>query len=215
MPPVPEPIRARLATRGVRDRARILQRWHGTPFAAVEAHVPREGTIVDAGCGFGLFAAVLAIGAPTRRVVGLDLDGRKVARARELFGTFGAFVEGDLADAPLPPCRAVVLYDVLHHLRDPVVERVLAAAYDRVEPGGTLVVKENDVGPLWKRGISELVETVAVGAGLTRSDPWRFRSRDQWVRAITAAGFRVTLATPLASPGYGRLLPHSLFVASR
>jgi SAM-dependent methyltransferase len=215
MPPLPKEIRARLTSRGPRDHVRMLQRWHGTPFAAVEAHVPRAGTIVDAGCGFGMFAAVLAIGAPERRVVGLDLDGRKIARARELFGPFGTFVEGDLADAPLPACRAVVLYDVLHHLRDPVVERVLAAAYARLEPGGTLVVKENDVAPLWKRGISELVETVAVGSGLTRSDPWRFRSRDAWVRAIEAAGFRVTLATALASPGYGRLLPHSLFVASR
>lgn len=215
MASVPPEIRARYASRSLRDRARLLQRWYGTPFQAVEAHVPRAGVIVDAGCGFGLFTAILAVAAPARRVVGLDVDAAKIARARALFGPFGTFVEGDLAAAPLPPCRAVVLYDVLHHLRDAVVERVLAAAYDRVEPGGVLVVKENDVVPRWKRGVSELVETVAVGGGITRSDPWRFRSRDAWVVAIEAAGFRVTLAEAIPSPGYGRLLPHSLFVASR
>jgi hypothetical protein len=60
---------------------------------------------------------------------------------RDVYGAVPGlrFTEGDLATAALPPCAAVVFYDVLHHLRDAVVERVLAAAYDRLAPGGVVV----------------------------------------------------------------------------
>ena len=215
MVPVPAEIAALYRRRSLRDRARLLQRWYGTPFPAVAPHVPRAGLVVDAGCGFGLFSAALALDG--RTVLGIDLDGDKVRRARDVYGAVPGlrFAEGDLATAALPACAAVVFYDVLHHLRDAVVERVLAAAYDRLAPGGVVVVKENDVRPLWKRGFSELVETVAVGGGITRSDPWRFRNLAEWTFALRAAGFRVTAARPLASHGYGALLPHSLLVGER
>ena len=70
-------------------------------------------------------------------------------------------------------------------------------------------------GPAPKRVVSELVETVAVFGGVTRSDPWRFRSVPEWRMALEAAGFRVREARPIGAYGYGRLLPHSLFVGER
>lgn len=214
MPPVPAEIRALYRGRSLGDRLRMRQRWWGTPFATVEPFVPRSGTIVDVGCGFGMFSAWLALSSPARTVVGVDLDERKIQLARELYPQV-RFEVGDLASVPLPPCDAVVIYDVLHHLRDTVVDRVLAEAYARLAPGGTLVVKENDVGPLPKRVISEVVETVAVFGGVTRSDPWRFRSVPEWRQALEAAGFRVREARAFPAYGYGRLLPHSLLVAER
>ncbi len=213
----PAPLQALYRSRRLVDRARMLQRWYGTPFAAVEAVVPREGVVVDAGCGFGLFAALLALGAPQRTVRGYDIDARKIRQAHVLFDAIPnvSFAEADLADAVLPAANVVVFYDVLHHLRDAAVERTLADAYDRLTPGGMLVVKENDTEPRLKRALSEGVEHLAVGAGITRSDPWRFRSQAEWVRTLERAGFRVARASSLASPGYGGLLPHSLFVAHR
>jgi SAM-dependent methyltransferase len=191
---------------------RLRQRWYGTPFDAVLARVPAGARVVDVGCGFGLLAAALAV--EGRRVTGIDLDAGKIARGRALFGAIPGLdlEEGDLATAALPACDAVVICDVLHHLRDPVVERVLAAAFDRLRPGGVLVVKENDVGPAPKRVLAELVELVAVGGGITHSDPWRFRSVDEWGAAMRAAGFTVLEARPIGCHGYGRLLPHSLIV---
>ena len=71
---------------GLRARLRIDQRWYGSPFLAVEPFVPARGRIVDAGCGFGMFAAILALRSGEREVYGLDIDADKIARARSWFG---------------------------------------------------------------------------------------------------------------------------------
>ena len=215
MPPIPPPIATLYRDRPLRDRMRLHQRWYGTPFDAVIARVPPGARVVDAGCGFGLLAAALAVAG--RQVTGIDLDARKIARGQAIFGGIPGLrlMEGDLARAALPACDAVVICDVLHHLRDCLVDRVLAAAAARLRPGGVVVVKENDVGPPPKRALAELVEFVAVGGGITRSDPWRFRSVEEWGAALRAAGFTVREARALACHGYGRLLPHSVIVGVR
>lgn len=205
-------VRRRAAREGWRARARMWQRWTGTPFAAVGAAVPREGRVVDLGCGFGLFAALLALDAPARRVAGLDVDEGKVRRARDLFGDLAAFTATDLDRAPLPEADTFVVYDVLHHLADP--DALLRRAAAALPPGGRLVVKENDVEPLGKRVVSELVEVVATGSGLTRSAPVRFRSRPAWTAALEAAGLRVERAEHLRARE-GFFVPHALFVAVR
>ncbi|QVQ52923.1 methyltransferase [Spiractinospora alimapuensis] len=44
---------------------------------------PAEGTLLDLGCGYGPIALTMAARAPGARVLGVDVNGRAVARARE------------------------------------------------------------------------------------------------------------------------------------
>ncbi len=207
-------LRDATRTRGTRDALRLRQRWFGSPFSAVEPLLPREGTILDLGCGFGVFAATLALGATGRRVIGLDVDAPKIARAQAWYGHLPnlRFVVGDLDHDDLPEADAVVIYDVLHHLQD--ADALLARAARALRPGGMLVVKENDVTPPWKHAVSTLVEHVAVGSGLTRSAPVRFRSREAWAEALSGAGLVVERAEHLPARE-GFFVPHSVFVGRR
>lgn len=174
--------------------------------------VPSRGTIVDAGCGFGLFSALLALRQPEREVLGLDLDGEKIRRARFLFGELPnlRFEVASLEKAELPPCDGVVIYDVLHHLSRPKVDALLRSI--RRQLRGTLVIKENDVEPAWKYGVSQAVEWVALQGGITLSDPVEFRSRPEWKKVLEEAGFTVLQAEHLRAAA-GFFVPHSLFVA--
>lgn len=207
-------IRSATRTRGLRDDLRLRQRWFGSPFAAVEPFVPRAGDVLDLGCGFGVLGAWLALTSPSRQVTGLDVDAGKIARGRAWYGHLPNLRLAcvDLEGTTLPAADAIVIYDVLHHLPD--ADATLAAAATALRPGGVLVVKENDVTPAWKHAVSLGVERVAVGSGLTRSAPVRFRSRDAWVRAIESVGLHVTHATHLTARE-GCFVPHSLFVAVR
>jgi 2-polyprenyl-6-hydroxyphenyl methylase/3-demethylubiquinone-9 3-methyltransferase len=168
--------------------------------------------IVDAGCGFGLMSALMAIREPGREVIGLDLDPSRIRRARQLFGEIPnlKFEACSLEDAQIPSCEGVLVYDVLHHLSRPRVSAFLKEVRRKLR--GKLVIKENDVEPAWKYGVSVAIEWVALEGGITMSDPVEFRSRLEWVKTLEAEGFGVQRAEHLRARA-GFFVPHSLFVA--
>lgn len=205
-------VRRRAARDGLRGRLRVWQRWTGTPYSMAGEVLPRSGVILDLGCGFGMLAALLAVHAPGRELVGLDVDEAKVGRARRLFGDLARFECVDFSNPLEGELRAdaVVIWDVLHHLAEPAA--LLRWARSQLRPGGLLLVKENDVEPLTKRLIAEAVEVVAVGLDVTASAPVRFRSRAEWSRMLEDAGFRVERSEHLRARE-GFFVPHSVFVA--
>lgn len=206
-------IRQRARSQGWRTRLRVIQRWNGTPFLAACSVLPREGVVVDVGCGFGLLSGLLALDQPGRQVIGLDVDEAKLATARALVGDRVDFRSVDLDQgAPLPEADAVVIWDVLHHLERP--EELVRRAAAALRPGGVLVIKENDTEPRLKFAVASAVEVVAVGLSVTASAPVRFRTRAQWVRLLEDVGLRVTRAQHLPARE-GWFVPHSLFVAER
>lgn len=212
MDPLYAELDRRAARDGLRGRVRVAQRWTGSPMRAVAAELPERGEILDLGCGFGLFDAVLALAAPGRRVTGRDVDEGKVARARRLFGDLAAFEVKGVGEEEDAAWDAVVFYDVLHHLDD--ADAALRSAARALRPGGRLVVKENDVRPLWKHGISLAVEWVATRSELTRSAPVRFRTPEAWGKAVQAAGLRLLRCGHLPARE-GFFVPHALIVAER
>lgn len=216
MEPTYERLMATVPDRTLRSRLRLWQRWHGSPMRQVSAHVPREGDIVDLGCGFGLFAAWMALEAPGRQVWGVDVDATKIERARRWFGRSPNlhFVHGDLGGVELPRCHAVVIYDVLHHLRSELWADLLDRSWAALRPGGLLIVKENDTRPLWKHLANLAVEEFAMRTGRTKGDPVSIQPLEVWGKRIADAGFRVRLSTTL-EPAEGFFVPHGLIIAER
>ncbi|MEY3019843.1 MAG: hypothetical protein RLZZ272_827 [Actinomycetota bacterium] len=107
--------------------------------------------LVDAGCGegygLGLLAEGLGIGAvpgtdAPRTIVGLELDPRVAAHARQRYGVDPAVtvIEAELGAIPLPGASVdlVTLLQVIEHLHD--VARTLDELVRLVRPDGTLVV---------------------------------------------------------------------------
>ena len=66
------------------DHLHLLIRWHVCPMCQISGHLPSEGLIIDLGCGHGLFTQLAARQMPERTVIGIDLDARKIAVARQL-----------------------------------------------------------------------------------------------------------------------------------
>lgn len=196
---------------GPRAQLRVLQRWTGSPFTLLEPLVPARGTIVDAGCGFGLFSALLALSRPERTVIGIDLDAGKLERAHRLFGDIPnlRFQKSSLEEAAFPPCEGLVFYDVLHHLSTDKMRAALRRG--RVALRGRLVIKENDITPAWKHRVSCLIEEMAIRGGITQSDPVEFRDPLAWKKELEAAGFVVERAEHLRAKA-GFFVPHAVIV---
>jgi len=180
------PIGARLFVRG---RAFL------SDLAVVERYVPNKGFIVDLGCGHGLFACVLRESSPSRRVLGIDLDPRKIEIARGAIRDtqWLRFEVGDIvADAP-PKCDAVTIVDVLYLLPFEQQEEVLRNAASALGEGGPLVVKSQERRLDPRFALTYAQELVSVSLGFTRGGRERFffPDRQQALAMLERAGFVV------------------------
>jgi len=180
------PMGARLFVRG---RAFL------SDLAVVERYVPNQGFIVDLGCGHGLFACVMRESAPERRVLGIDLDQRKIEVARGAIQDtqWLRFEVGDIVKQPPPKCDAVTIVDVLYLLSFEDQEQVLKNAASALGEGGPLVVKSQEKRLDPRYALTYAQEMITVSLGFTRGGRERFYfpTRDEALAMFGRAGFKV------------------------
>lgn len=111
-----------------------------------------EATILDCGCGDGLYTGALAR-ASRARIVALDRDPENLARTRERLpaGAGVTLVHGDAQSIPFPDASfdAVIFTEVLEHVPDD--RRALREVRRVLAPGGALIltVPNHDYPFLW------------------------------------------------------------------
>ena len=172
---------------------------HGRAFlsnlAVVERYVPKRGFIVDLGCGHGLFAFLLREASPTRRVLGVDLDSRKIKVARgAIRGTpWLRFETCDMVSTPPPKCDAVTIVDALYLLPFDRQEQVLKHVASALGEAMLLIVKGQERRTDPRYALTYAQEIIAVSVGFTRGghDRLYFPSREQALAMFERAGFIV------------------------
>lgn len=110
------------------------------PLKLIDQSLPKQGKIVDLGCGEGVIAKYLAKN-KKRRIVGIDLDKKRLqnSKLKNL-----EFKTCDIRHYNLRNIDGIVLSDVLHHLNFKDQEKVLVNIAKGLKKGGSLVIKEID-----------------------------------------------------------------------
>ena len=150
----PEELSAYIIKGGEEGRARlsVLARVLApTTEGLLDRFEPLGGlTVIDAGCGGGDVSFELAerVGA-SGRVIGFDLDETKLASARDEADRREVgnveFHKGSVMQKwPAGDAALVYVRFVMTHL--PVPEALLFRAMEALQPGGTIVVEEIDLG---------------------------------------------------------------------
>ena len=184
------------------------------PLIALETHVPREGTIIDLGCGNGLFPNILSLFSPERQIIGLDLDRKKiqVANGTKIQGAQITYQIGDVVESEYPRGDVFTLVDVLYLIPYDKQELILQKCYRSLTPGGTLIIKEMDTHPRWKYVWNLLQETLAVKLiGFTLGERFFFRSQEEYLKILKGIGFSVK-PVPMHS---GYWYPHIVYICTK
>ncbi len=184
------------------------------PLIALETHFPPRGKIVDLGCGNGLFAHILNLGAPRREILGFDLDADKIRTAGQTIveGMQAHFHPGNITEMSIPAADVISLVDVLYLIPYDLQESLLNRCHAALKPGGRLIIKEMDSRPRWKAAWNRIQETLAVKIfGFTLGGRFYFRSREGYHALLSRSGLQVR-SHPLHR---GYWYPHIVHIATK
>ena len=117
--------------------------------------VPIGSTVLDIGCGGGLFLGLLAASGQIRNGFGIDTSDSAIQQAKAMAAEFSgdaslSFDKLD-ADAPFPGGNfdVISLNDVMHHIPRRDQRTFFARVADKIQPGGKLVYKDVANRPFW------------------------------------------------------------------
>ncbi|MEI7835348.1 MAG: methyltransferase domain-containing protein [Planctomycetota bacterium] len=140
---------------------RMLYRWRDAicPFGVLMDAIPPGSSVLDVGCGGGLFLLLLAASGRLASGAGIDVCPAAIAVARQaalrletVSNVSPKTCEFTLAaawnDWPRGPFDVVSMIDVMHHVSPPLQRPFLAEAAKRLTPGGILLYKDMCRRPL-------------------------------------------------------------------
>ncbi len=157
-------------------------RWCVSPYGEVVENIPSDGLIVDMGCGFGLLANSIRERHPKSRVIGVDIDERRISHARSSAQADSQlqFLVCDWFSLNLHAVKAFVFMDVLHHLSLQMQQDVLQFCVRCLATGGSIIIKDVDVSPRWKYACNWIFDHATSVSGVTRGAELNYHSSKQW-----------------------------------
>jgi len=167
---------------GVYVRLRFLL----APMIRTAQLVPPQGDIVDLGCGHGVFAHIVHVGQPNRRITGVDLDADRIRVAQKASqGTQLEFRCGNVDEFDVPAGSTVTITDVLHHMPFEEQELLLGRIAEKLVPGDSMLIKDLQKRPAWKYWLHYVQDTLSYRSHLY------FRSAQEMTALIEGFGFSV------------------------
>lgn len=171
-----------------RIRFRVI---HGRFLDDIIQYLPESGTVIDLGCGFGLFTLAFALARPRCNFIGLDMDKKRIAVAKSIAESLQltniSFLARDVCevgDELGTNIDALLMLDIIHHIPVAPGDRVLANALALVKPGGYFIVKDVGTHPHWQAYFTYLLDM------LTSDGIVYYRSIDNWRETLTRIGIK-------------------------
>jgi uncharacterized protein len=161
-------------------------------FLSLDKVVPRQGFVLDLGCGYGLATHWLACCTDGRNFLGVDYDENKIRIAKRTApeNPRVKFEFQDILDWEFPACDAILLLDVLHYWTPDKQQTILDKARRALRPGGKLILREGAKAEGEAHQRIYRWEKFATKFGLNRTcEGLHFQALNELVDALKHAGF--------------------------
>ena len=151
-----------------------------------------SGAVLDLGCGYGIALGFSAFLHPDRRLIGCDLDARRISAARKAFTSMNAeFSICDVRHFEFPQVSLIFIFDVLQYLEGPEQLALLQRCASGLAPGGKLIFRIPDRGSKATSRLSMTFDKLIFFLGKNRSGPVVL-SADEYSGALSGTGLQIS-----------------------
>lgn len=171
-------------------------RFFDAPYEEVEKTIPKKGLIVDLGCGEGLFTNYLAICSPQRKLIGLDIDKRRIKQADKGLKNV-KFISTDVTNTKIPLADIIIMFHLLHHLESfKKQESLIKNATGKLKKKGRLVIVEVKPEISFKYLTVSFVDYFLVPWLFEKRfySPIFFRKAENWKKLIESQGYKCKMS---------------------
>ncbi len=122
--------------------------------------LPREGKILDIGCGYGFMSYMLNFVQPGRDITGIDYDDEKIATAQHCFNKKEnlRFIHSDALQFAYEKYDAIILADMLHYLDKDAQKSILQKCISQLNEGGMIIIRDGNMEQQSKHQVTRLTE---------------------------------------------------------
>lgn len=160
-------------------------------------------SLLEIGAGHGVFSRMAA--ARNIRAVAVEPDIRKIGRVDgvQCVAAFDHAVRGRF--------DVVAIIDVLYAIPLAAWDEILTRAYERLNPGGVLLVKEMDPAARLKNRWNAIQEAISMKVlGITMAETFNYESREAFAARLKRIGF-AEISSERIDFGYPH--PHIVYAA--
>lgn len=129
-------------------------------YQSFNAIVPRQGKILDIGCGYGFMSYMLAFTSEERMITGIDYDENKIETANHCFSKTENinFAYCNAMDFDFEKYDAIVLADMLHYLQPTEQKLLIEKCISNLNDGGSVIIRDGDMDKTRQHKKTKLTE---------------------------------------------------------
>lgn len=174
------------------SRLFLVLRLQMLPLMEMDEALPKEGKIVDVGCGRGHVCAFLSMISKKRKIIGVDSNSRLINEAKKIKSNNEklSFEKKNIFNYNLGEIDGAIMSDFLHHLSYNEQEVIIKNIYKNLKKNGTLVIKEIDADEKIRSKLSFLWDKF-----LYPDDKVCYRNKKNWMDLVKKVGFETASQT--------------------
>ncbi len=173
----------------------------------LEKYIPSSGTVLDYGCGYGIFSNYIKMKKPNLNVIGFDISKTRINEARKSAVATGVEFTDDLKSFNFEDLKLVLLIDVLLFL--PLEQKInlLENFYRALLPDGIVFIKDTHKSDSFRFKYTNFEEKLKLklkiyGSNVTPT--LNYITPDEFVEILSNVGFKIVdliLENHLLYPG--------------
>ena len=178
------------------------------PIDKIENIIPKNGKILDVGCGYGFSSIYFALTSTKRIVKGIEISPQRINIASTASKHINnlSFEVDDLANQQQSLYNSIVLIDLLHHLNTFEKTKLLSDCHNLLSKNGVLIIKDINTKPLFKYIWNYIHDLV-----MTRFSKLEFYDQNKMINILSYCGFKVITHYSIKNIFY----PHYIYVCKK